>query len=312
MTKDRTGGKSRSPLFFCGLCLVCALLIKPVQDHLESTLGPPSQEPDLLFFNSPALVKKMSLGYDGLLADFYWMRVIQYYGRRDEADRRLVRYKNLATLLDITTTLDPGLLDAYSSGSIFLSEPDPVGAGEPWEALRLLDKGIEANPLEWRLLFDKGFIYYLHLKDYKAAGDAWLSASKLPEAPGWLKNLAAISLSKGGSIEIAIALWQRQYRESTRENLRENARNHLLSFQVARDLWTLESMIQTFKSETGSYPGSLKELVRKLNIPAATEDPLGAPYGYDSRTGAVYLGMESDIRYFPVSEIYKEQLLSLK
>ena len=61
----------------------------------------------------------MALGYDRLLADFYWMRTIQYYGRRDEADKRPVRYKNLPTLLDITTTLDPDLMDAYRVGSRF-------------------------------------------------------------------------------------------------------------------------------------------------------------------------------------------------
>jgi hypothetical protein len=38
---------------------------------------------------SPALVKKMALGFDNLPADFYWMRAIQYYGRRDKADKRL-------------------------------------------------------------------------------------------------------------------------------------------------------------------------------------------------------------------------------
>jgi hypothetical protein len=46
---------------------------------------------------------------------------VQYYGRHDEADRRPVRYKSGA-VLDITTTLDPDMVEAYRAGSTFLAE----------------------------------------------------------------------------------------------------------------------------------------------------------------------------------------------
>src|SRR3974377_2183287 len=118
-----------------------------------------------LYFGSPAAVKKIALGYDGLVADVYWMGTIQYYGRREEAARRQVRYKNLGRLLDITTTLDPDLLDAYHAGSCFLAEADPVGAGQPYEAIKLLDKGISRHPQEWQLFFDRGFVHFWFTKD---------------------------------------------------------------------------------------------------------------------------------------------------
>jgi len=92
-------------------------------------------------------VKSLSLGYQSLLADLYWIRAVQYYGRREEAARRQVRYKNLAALLDITTTLDPQMMDVYRAGSSFLAEPEPVGAGQPEESLKLLDKGIGFYPM---------------------------------------------------------------------------------------------------------------------------------------------------------------------
>ncbi len=286
--------------------IVCAALVKPVQDRLESRLAPPGQEPDLLYFSSPAVVKKMALGYDRLVADFYWMRVIQYYGRRDEADRRPVRYKNLSTLLDITTTLDPDLLDAYRAGSLFLSEADPIGAGQPEQALRLLDKGIRAHPQEWRLWYDKGFIYYLFLKDYRKAGEVWHSASRLASAPHWMEALAAASLSEGGAFETAKALWERQYRESTRADVRENARNHLISFQVARDIWSLELLLEKQRAETGSFPDSLRELVRGEPAKYKIVDPLGSPYQYNAATGAISLSPETKVRYLRVPDSYRE------
>jgi len=307
MKEDRAR-QTGQPWLILGICLVCAVLVKPVQDRFESHRGEPEPEPDLLYFSSPAALKSMALGYDSLLADFYWMRTIQYYGRREEADKRPVRYKNLSTLLDITTTLDPNLEDAYRVGAVFLSDPDPIGAGQPHEALKLLDKGIHAHPQDWRLHYDKGFIYYSFLQDYRAAGETWLAASRLPSAPIWMAGLAAMSMSKGGAFEIAIALWQRQYQESNRKDIRENARNHLLSFQVARDLWTLELLLKKFRTATGSYPKNLQELSCAQKRQCATEDPSGIPYEYDPQTGNVWLSLESKIRYLQVPEIYKEQL----
>jgi tetratricopeptide (TPR) repeat protein len=301
MKEDQAAGHSGRSWICYGICLICAMLIKPAQDYVESRSGKGGQEPDLLYFSSRALVKKMALGYNSLLADVYWMRAIQYYGRREEAAKRPVRYKNLSTLLDITTTLDPDLMDAYRSGSSFLAEADPIGAGQPKEAIRLLDKGISTHPQEWQLFFDKGFVYYWYLKDYKAAGEVWLSTSRIPEAPHWMASLAAMSLTKGGSIEIAKALWQRQYQESSRANVKENARNHLLSIQVAQEIRRLDSLVKRFRAETGSYPASLEELVRGQKGPYATVDPLGTPYQYDPRTGAVRLSRQTKVRYIPIT-----------
>lgn len=306
--KADLSGKPRQTWLICGICLICAVLIKPVQDQLESRRSLQEPEPDLLYFTSPGAVKSIALGYDALLADFYWMRTIQYYGRREEAEKRLVRYKNLPALLDITTTLDPNLMDAYHAGAIFLAEPEPVGAGQPLEALKLLDKGIRAHPQDWRLPYDKGFIHYTFLQDYAAAGETWLEASKLSSAPYWLTSLATMAISKGGSIEIALALWQRQYQESTRRDVRENARNHLLSFQVARDIWTLELLLERFKAVSGAFPRSLQELLRGKARRYSTVDPSGIPYDYDMETGKVRLGRASKIRYLKVPETYRENL----
>jgi tetratricopeptide (TPR) repeat protein len=295
MTESRTSLHSKMVWSCLILCLVCALLIKPTQDYIQSRIGSGGQDPDLLLFSSPKLLKKMSLGYDRLLGDFYWMRVIQYYGRREEAKKRAVRFKNLYTLLDITTTLDPDLLDAYRTGSGFLGEPDPVGAGQPQEALKLLDKGIHAHPQEWRLVYEKGFVYYLYLKDYKAAGETWLAASQLPQAPEWLPKLAAVSLSKGGAFEVAVALWQRQYEEATQSNARENARNHLISLAVMRDLQLLKSLLEQYKNAAGSYPLTLQDLGRIQARQFPINDPLGTPYAYDPRTGTVQLSPDSRV-----------------
>lgn len=292
------------------LCIAigAALATVPVLQGIDKRLGDSGPDPDLLYFSSPSAVKKMALGYDQLLSDIYWIRTVQYFGRKEEAQKRIIPYKNLATFLDITTTLDPGHFDAYHMGSIFLGEPD-LGAGQPEEALKLLDKGIRLNPGEWRLSFDKGFVYYLYLNDFRAAGQAWLDASRVPGAPEWMSPLAARAFSRGGSMELARALWQQQYEEAGSRELRENARNRLVSLRVAEDLWTLEYLVQSYRMERGTYPPGLDALASRTSLRIPTLDPSGVPYVYDPESGAVSLNSRSDVTCLEVPDSYKEDFL---
>jgi hypothetical protein len=292
-----------------GGCLLAALLIKPVQDLVGDRLELYSVNPDVLYFSSPEGMKKVALGYDSLLADIYWMRAIQYYGRRDEADKRAVRYKNLPALLQMTVALDPNMLDAYRAGANFLAEPDPLGAGQPEEALKLLDTGINKMPSDWRLQFDKGFIYYWFVKDSGAAGKCWLAASRIAGAPAWMEGLAASALSKGGAVETAKALWQRQFQASDRADVKENARNHLSSIQIAEHLWTLEYFIGKYYERFAAYPADLNDLVRSGYLRGLPVDPLGNPYEYDARTGLVDRNMKSKITYLGAPPGYREDFL---
>jgi hypothetical protein len=280
-----------------------------VQDRIDTLLASVAPSPDILYFGSPVVMEKLSLGYRSFVADLYWMRTIQYYGRREEADRRLVRYKNLGALLDITTTLDPDLVDAYRAGSTFLAEPDPVGAGQPLEAIRLLDKAISRHPRDWRYPFDKGFVYFWFLRDFRKAGEIWLETSRLPDAPTWTQGLAAMSMSKGGAVDTARSLWQRQYQESDRADVRENALNHLRSIQVAEDLWTLEFLIQKYLQKTRLLPWRLDDLVRAGLARQIPLDPLGTPYQYLPERAEVRLDPRSKVRYLGMPGIYRKAFL---
>ncbi len=287
-------------------CFGAALLILPVQNRIDAQMNRTTVDPDILYFSSPRMVKAMALGYDDLVADVYWMRAIQYYGRREEAARRRVPYKNLAALLDMVTTLDSKMLDVYRAGSIFLGEPEPMGAGKPLEAVRLLEKGISLWPQEWRLRFDKGFVHFLYLKDYKQAGEAWLDASHCAGAPPWMSALAARSLSQGGAVETAKELWHRQLGDSTRADLKENARNHLDSIQVDETIWTLEFLLEKYAAAHGAQAARLEDLVSAGYLTFLPKDPSGVPYPYDAATGKVSLSPDTKVRYIALTYSYRE------
>jgi tetratricopeptide (TPR) repeat protein len=287
-------------------CLAAASLIQPVQDRIDAHQNRSLVDPDILYFSSPRAVKALALGYDSLVADVYWMRAIQYYGRRDEAARRRVPYKNLPVLQDIVTTLDAKMLDVYRAGSVFLAEPEPLGAGQPLEALRLLDKGISLRPKEWLLRFDKGFVHFLYLKDYKQAGQTWLEASRVEGAPPWMEALAARGLSQGGEIDTAKELWRRQLEGSGRADVRENARNHLASIQVDEDISTLEFLLDKYAAGHGAPAARPESLVEAGLLNFVPNDPSGVPYRYNPATGAVSLSTDSKVRYVEMPFNYRE------
>jgi len=136
-----------------GALLTASMLLVREVDKVRA--DEPIQE--VLYIPSPKVVKRLSLGYSGLLADIYWTRVVQYFGTKHRAKAR--QYLILEPLLDMTTTLDPQLLPAYEFGSVFLAQKPPEGAGNPEAAARLVEKGIRENPQAWRLYYDLGYIY---------------------------------------------------------------------------------------------------------------------------------------------------------
>ncbi|MGC2060261.1 MAG: hypothetical protein WA653_18495, partial [Candidatus Sulfotelmatobacter sp.] len=65
-----------------GVCVAVSLAASAVLLHHIDQLRPRGTLEDVLYLNSPKVLKRISLGYDGLLADIYWTRAVQYFGGR--------------------------------------------------------------------------------------------------------------------------------------------------------------------------------------------------------------------------------------
>ncbi|MBA3912574.1 MAG: hypothetical protein H0X25_01655 [Acidobacteriales bacterium] len=245
-------------------------------DHLRTAAA----GEDVLYISSPAVLKKLSLGYDGLLADIYWTRAVQYFGSKHHEGSS--NYKLLAPLLEITTTLDPHLLPAYEYGASFLAPAPPYGAGMPDKAVALEEYGIRNNPCEWRLYYQLGFIYATDLKDYGRAARAFQQGSELPNAHPWMKVLAAQMAEHGGDLATARLLWTTTYESTQDRNIRENAAAHLRALQVDEEVGQLEQAAATFRTKTGHWPQSFAELQEAGVLRGRPVDPLGHPYRLQS------------------------------
>ncbi|HKC71326.1 MAG TPA: tetratricopeptide repeat protein, partial [Terriglobales bacterium] len=228
------------------------------------------------YITSPKVIKRASLGFDGLMACIYWTRTVQYFGHRHLLRRG--SYNELGPLLEITTALDPHMIPAYQFGASFLAPRPPNGAGEPVRAIQLMKYGIEYNPDNWHLYYDLGFVYYTELKDYKKAGEVFEQGSKIPDAHPFLKILAAQMAEHGADYATARMLWTATYEASHEANIRQNALEHLRAIRVDEDVTALEAAVSRFTQNTGRPPTSLWEVAAAEHLHGIPLDPDGNPY----------------------------------
>lgn len=247
-----------------------------LQERVDSERTKLQLESGELTLRSPAVMKRLSLEYAPLLGAIYWTRAVQHFGEKHrEHDSNL---EQLWPLLDIATTLDPNLTVAYHFGATFLSDAPPRGAGQPDQAVVLLERGIQANPEHWRFYQDLGNVYYFDKKDYLKASKAFEAGSRLPGTPVFMKIMAAKIAAEGESLETSYALWLDLYQSSTNKEVRKNAEDHLRMVKMQMDLRALNQIADDYERQTKRRAGSIKDLADAGLLPGQPMDPEGFPY----------------------------------
>jgi hypothetical protein len=238
--------------------------------HLES---------EDLMLRSGSLVRRMSLEYAPLMAAIYWTRAVQYFGEKHHLhDQNL---ELLWPLLDIATTLDPELMPAYRSGSIFLSDSPPRGAGRPDLAVKLLERGIKANPAQWRLYQDMGNVYYFDKKDYAKASEAFATGGNLPGALIWMKSMAAKIATEGESLETSVFLWKQVYDAAKEPQTKANAAMHMRLLQAQLDCREIDRLAGVYEKRTGMRAVKISDLIQPGLLQGVPQDPMGFAYVLD-------------------------------
>jgi tetratricopeptide (TPR) repeat protein len=266
----------RTPSIIATACLAvsmtgCVLMLR----HIDR-IRPQASIDDVLYLSSPKMVKRASLGFDGLMACIYWTRTVQYFGHRHF--NREHSYNELAPLLEITTTLDPQLFPAYQFGASFLAPPPPNGAGEPARAIHLMEFGIAHDPDNWQLYYNLGFVYYTELKDYKKAAEIFARGSQVPGAHPFMKILAAQMAGHAGDLATARLLWSATFETSRETNIRQNALEHLRAISVDEDVTNLQAAVTRFGEKNGRLPAGMAELAAAEHSPRIPVDPDGNAY----------------------------------
>ena len=272
--------------------LLLASLVPWSQSRIEERLGSHRAQEEVLYLWNGEQVKNLFPGFEGLAADVYWLRTVQYFGgqRAFEAGKS---FELLRPLIEITTTLDPRLEIAYRYGAIFLCERPPAGAGRPHEGIEVLEKGVRNLPESWRLRQDLGFFHYLYLGDSVRAAQVLEEAAELPGAAFWLRMLAADLLQRGGDRSSSRRMWARMLEQAEEGVLKHNARLQLAILD-SRDLRDrIREQVEIFQERHGRWPDSLAELRRSGLWTGPFADLKGVPFSYDRDTGRVSISRQS-------------------
>jgi hypothetical protein len=217
----------RSSLTWSILLVVFLALGAVAQNWMDSQRGALPAVEETLYVSSGEALKRASLGFDGLMADVYWIRTLLYFGEEFERQRGSNQYfdvsrlKLLQPLLDITVDLDPKHIAAYRFGAVFLPDIDADAA------IRFVERGIRNNPGEWRLYQDLGFVQWRRSR-FREAAQAYARGSVLPGAPAWMRTMPALMLAKGGERETARAMFLLLYEESDDPFIKQVCKEQLM------------------------------------------------------------------------------------
>ncbi len=283
-----------TPVVALAIVTVLVATAAAVQREREARYPPPAPSEDTLYITSASLVQRMSLGYNALAADLYWIRAIQYYGGTklrltDPVSAATVTpgmasvssgngaYTMLYPMLDLTTTLDPRFNIAYRFGAIFLAESFPGGAGRPDLAIALLEKGLRERPNRWEYMQDIGFVHYWWRHDYASASEWFTRAGNVTGAPWWLKSLAANTLTEGGDRRSSRLMWESIRESAESEWLRNDAERRLTQLQALDEIDTIQAAVNRAVA-AGLKSLDWQSVIRAGALPGVPVDPSGTPY----------------------------------
>lgn len=242
-------------------------------------------------------MKGFTLGMEGLIADWYYMRSLQYIGDKvlasksnfiDLDDLRSLNPRLLYPLLDTATDLDPHFVAAYSYGAVVL----PAIDGE--QAIRLTQKGIENNPATWQLYQHLGYIYW-RLGRYDEAADAYARGTDIPGAAPFMRLMVGAMKTEGGSRATARQIFEQMYHGTTDPAVRLTAERRLARLDELDQREAIDTVLSDFKTRTGRCATSLSEVwptLARVKLPGNNTfkadasnrlaDPSGVPYVLDT------------------------------
>ncbi len=291
---------SRQTVYFVSALTAILALTTWLQVGRERTYALEARDHQVLYITDAGLMQKAALSFDALLADVYWIRAIQHFGAERLQPKSAKRFELLFPLLDITTSLDPLFSQAYRFGAIFLSEPYPGGAGRPDLAVKLLEKGIRADPDRWWYYHDAGFVAYWHLRDYQSAAEWFKRGSTRPGAPWWLKTYAAAMLTRGGDRQTSRFMWEQLASATDDDWLRQTSHMRIMQLDAMDQIDALEGVVKAFARSRGKLPTTWEEVVALGLLRGIPADPSGTPYTLNFADGEVTIAPWS--RLYPLPD----------
>ena len=145
----------------------------------------------------PARAKLSALGFEPVVADFYWVQGLHLVGG---AGNDVSAYgETIGSLIELVTTLDPWVDHPYRFAAVWMTGDLSLVR----RANDLLKRGIAYHPDDWRDRFHLGYNRFFYLQDEAGAADVLEPAIHMEGAPNYLGAFVARLRANGDDLETA-------------------------------------------------------------------------------------------------------------
>jgi len=174
------------------LCAIVALTAV-AHAHLDTTSAVKSGR---LRVPDPERVRALALGFEPVIADWYWIQALQLIGDRNPPPDAV---STIADLIELVTGLDPWVGHPYRFAALWMIE----SSEQVRRANAMLARGIAYHPTDWRNRFYLGYNLFFYLGDNAAAADVLETAIGLDGAPPYLGALVTRLRATSGGLDTA-------------------------------------------------------------------------------------------------------------
>ena len=190
-------------------------------------------------------------------------------------------WQSIHRLFVASQTLDPSFAQTYIVAQGWL----PWDANMVSETQDILKIAAKNRPWDWQPAHAMGFNTYYFLKNPGEAGEIFLKAAKIPNAPSYLAILGARLAQKGGETETAISLLKSML---ANKNPEESGYDDMLDrLHALEGVLVIEQAVDKYKSKIGRKPSSLSELTASGVLAALPPNPYNLDYCLDA-SGIIY------------------------
>ena len=243
---------NRSRFLALAILAVAALGVAIVHGRIpiktRAELGDP-------FVPRPEVARLSSVGFHGVMADYYWLQAVQIVGAsiRPEDEGTL-----LGRVIDVVTTVDPWVDHAYRFAAIWMTGSEE----DVRQANRLLERSLAYHPGDWRNRFYLGFNHFYYLEEYEPAA-RWLEeAARIKGSPRYLAGLAARLRAGESGIQVAAGMIQRLLAETDDPQAKAEYEKMLDEIETERRARFLDAAREAYRKGHGEDIQTVADLLR--------------------------------------------------
>lgn len=273
----------RSSLWLAAALCLCGVSAAAARVALEPTASAVGTIENPAWLPRGDQLRAVSLGQRILLADLYWLKLVQYVGENFIGQGQ--RWEALYPLANLVTDLDPRHAYAYQIAGSNLAGL----AHRNEEADLILKKGIKNLPDHWTFYFVMATNKFLYQGDYAGAAEYARLAAEVGHRPHLALLAANLSLIADSQAEYQAAeqFLQESLRQVDTPELRAQLEERLMKVRTFELLSRLEQARDKLAEAQGHLPATVFEISTAAGLGPAPIDPSGGNIEYDPRTGTI-------------------------